>query len=513
LTGQNISGVTLAPGASQTFNTSYTLTQADLDGAGNAGADHDIDNTATTDSNETGPVSDSEQAPLVYAPTIAIDKVFLNVTGGDGDALADAVVDVLHYTVTVTNAGNVTLTGVTVVDPLTGQNISGVTLAPGASQTFNTSYTLTQADLDGAGNAGADHDIDNTATTDSNETGPASDSAVVPLVYTPAMTIDKAFVNVTGGDGDALADAVGDVLHYTVMVTNTGNVTLTGVTVVDPLTGQNISGVTLAPGANQVFNTSYTLTQADLDGAGNAGSDHDIDNTATTDSNETGPASDSAVVPLVYTPAMTIDKAFVNVTGGDGDALADAVGDVLHYTVMVTNTGNVTLTGVTVVDPLTGQNISGVTLAPGANQVFNTSYTLTQADLDGAGNAGSDHDIDNTATTDSNETGPASDSAVVPLVYTPAMTIDKAFVNVTGGDGDALADAVGDVLHYTVMVTNTGNVTLTGVTVVDPLTGQNISGVTLAPGANQVFNTSYTLTQADLDGAGNAGADHDIDNT
>src|SRR6185503_1150221 len=176
LTGQNISGVTLAPGASQTFNTSYTLTQADLDGAGNAGADHDIDNTATTDSNETGPVSDSEQAPLIYAPAIAIDKVFLNVTGGDGDAAADAVGDVLNYTVTVTNAGNVTLTGVTVVDPLTGQNISGVTLAP--------------ADLDGAGNAGADHDIDNTATTDSNETGPVSDSEQAPLVYAPTIAID-----------------------------------------------------------------------------------------------------------------------------------------------------------------------------------------------------------------------------------------------------------------------------------------------------------------------------------
>ena len=92
-----------------------------------------------------------------------------------------------NYTVTVTNTGNVTLTGVTVVDPLTGQNISGVTLAPGANQTFNTSYTLTQADLDGAGNAGGDHDIDNTATASSNETGEtqASSTVEVPLVYDP----------------------------------------------------------------------------------------------------------------------------------------------------------------------------------------------------------------------------------------------------------------------------------------------------------------------------------------
>src|SRR4029078_9385036 len=288
---------------------------------------------------------------------------FLNVTGGNGNALADAVGDVLNYTVTVTNTGNVTLTGVTVVDPLTGQSIAGWTLAPGASQTYNTSYTLTQADLDNHG--GGDNDIDNTATADSNETGPVSDGGEVPLVgITPAIAIDKVFLNVTGGDGDAAADAVGDGLPYTVTVTNAGNVTLTGGTEVDPLTGQNISGVTLAPGASQTFNTSYTLTQADLDGGGNAGGGHDIDNTATADSNETGPVSDSEQVPLVNAPAIAIDKVFLNVTGGDGDTAADAVGDVLNYTVTVTNTGNVTLTGVTVVDPLTGQNISAATLAP-----------------------------------------------------------------------------------------------------------------------------------------------------
>src|SRR5262245_13051963 len=162
------------------------------------------------------------------------------------------------------------LTGVTVVDPLTGQNISGVTLAPGASQTFNSSYTLAQADLDNHG--GGDNDIDNTATADSNETGPVSDSVEVPLVgITPAIAIDKEFVNVTGGNGNALADAVGDVLNYTVTVTNTGNVTLTLVAVLAILTGQNISGVTLAPGASQTFNSSYTLAQADLDNHGNAG--------------------------------------------------------------------------------------------------------------------------------------------------------------------------------------------------------------------------------------------------
>src|SRR5262245_51992709 len=127
---------------------------------------------------------------------LAINKVFVNVTGGNGNTLADAAGDVLNYTVTVSNTGAVTLTGVTIVDPLTGQNVSGVTLVAGTSQTFITSYTLTQTDLDGQG--GGDGDIDNTATADSNETDPVSDSEQVPLVYAPSFGINKVFVNVTG---------------------------------------------------------------------------------------------------------------------------------------------------------------------------------------------------------------------------------------------------------------------------------------------------------------------------
>src|SRR5262249_15700502 len=207
---------------------------------------------------------------------------------------------------------------------------------------------------------------------------------------------------------------------------------------------------------------------------------------------------DSVQVPLVFNPVLAIDKAFVNVTGGNGNGLPDAAGDVLNYTGTARNTGKVTLTGVTVTDPLTGQNISGGTLAAGASQDFNSSYTLTQADLNGQGNAGSDHDSDNTATADSNETNPISDSVQVPLVFNPALAIDKTFVNVTGGNGNGQADAVGDVLNYTVTVTDTGNVTLTGITVTDPLTGQNISGVALAPGTSRVFNSTYTLTHPHL---------------
>jgi transposase len=77
--------------------------------------------------------------------------------------------------------------------------------------TSSTPAIRCQADLDGAGNAGGDHNIDNTATADSNETDEVSDSAEVPLVYDPDVSIDK-----TAAIADDHADQAGDIINYTV---------------------------------------------------------------------------------------------------------------------------------------------------------------------------------------------------------------------------------------------------------------------------------------------------------
>ena len=50
------------------------------------------------------------------------------------------------------------------------------------------------------------------------------------------------------------------------------------------------------------------------------------------------------------------------------------------------------------------------------------------------------------------------------------------------------------------MVTNTGNVTLTGVTVDDPKVGTvTCPATTLAPAESTTCTATYTLTQADVD--------------
>ncbi|MEZ5191695.1 MAG: hypothetical protein R2734_03700 [Nocardioides sp.] len=78
------------------------------------------------------------------------------------------------------------------------------------------------------------------------------------------------------------------------------------------------------------------------------------------------------------------------------------------------------------------------------------------------------------------------------------MTLDKQSGGVTDLDGNG-PDA-GDTISYSLVVTNTGNVTLTGVTVTDPTVGPVSCPVTtLAPGVSVTCTATYTLTQADVD--------------
>jgi uncharacterized repeat protein (TIGR01451 family) len=345
--------------------------------------------------------------------------------------------------------------------------------------------------------------------------------------------IPNPSLNVTKVAAESSVDAAGDVIHYTIVVENTGNTALTGVSVNDPLlSNEDCDGVAGAPfvnsglsipkGGSLTCTGTYTVTQADIDN--NGGGDGDIDNTVTADSNETGPDTASEDVPIVYGPAL-------NVTKDAAESSVDSSGDVIHYAIVVTNTGNVTLTGVSIDDPLLSNEDcdgvpgapfvkSGFTLAPGASLNCAGTYMVSQADIDN--NGGGDGDIDNTVTADSNETGPDTASEEVPIVYGPALNVVKTATSVDADNtAPFLVDAAGDVITYSIVVYNTGNVTLTGVSVDDPLLSNEDcdgvagapfvkSGFTLNVGGSLICTGSYAVTQADLDN--NGGGDGDIDN-
>ena len=479
---------TLLPGATDaaTFTASYTLTQADVN-TGSVVNNASVSGSPPTGPNVTAPATNT--TPLAGAPAMTLSKSGTLNDGGDGRA---DVGDTISYTFTVENTGNVTLSNITVTDPLvtvTGGPIA--TLLPGATDaaTFTATYTLTQADV----NAGSV--VNNASASGSPPTGPAVTAPATettPLPPVSSMTLAKAGTLNDGGDGRA---DVGDTISYAFTVENTGNVTLSNVTISDPLV--TVAGgplASLAPGAvdNTTFTATYVLTQADI----NAGS---RPNTATVSANPpTGPptsATGNESTPLPAAPSIELTKSGTAVVGGDG--IADA-GDTITYTFTVRNTGNVTLTNVTVTDPLV--TIVGgpiASLAPGATDAatFQASYVLTQADV----NAGT---VANTASVSGNPpTGPpATDdgTANTPLPAVPELSLVKTGTLDDGGDGVANA---GDVINYTFAVTNTGNVTLTNVTLADPLVSV-IGGpiATLAPDEvdSSTFTASYVLTQADV---------------
>ena len=256
------------------------MTQADVD----AGS---ISNTATVAGTfGATPVSDAD-GTTVTADQNASLAVTKSATPNTDVHLGDTIT----YTVTAENTGTVTVDGVDVTDPMAGLSTFSCTptvpasLAPGDDLSCTATYTVTQADVD------AGH-IDNTATvagTDPNHqpvTG--SDSATVTTHQAAGRRASPRARRRRSGV------VAGTTVTYTLTGTNTGDVTLHGVTVTDPMTGLSAidctpaTPATLAPGDTIDCSATYTVTQADVD----AGS---ISNTATIDGLDPadGPVTDT----------------------------------------------------------------------------------------------------------------------------------------------------------------------------------------------------------------------------
>jgi len=447
---------TLAPGAYTTGTATYTVVEGDLPGP--------IVNVATvTGTTPTGGTVtdiDTVTVALTYTACISIDK--------EADVVNASVGQTITYTYNVTNCGDVTLTGVTVIDNILGTITLGTTtLAPGSSTTGTATHTVVEGDLPGP--------IINTATaTGTTPVGGSvtdTDTESVSLIIAPCINIDKQ-ANV----GTA---SVGQTITYTYTVTNCGNVTLTDVTVVDDKLGSITLGITtLSPGASTTGTATHTVVEGDLPGpivnTANATGTPPVGSDVTDTDNET--------VSLTYTACIQLDKQ-ANV----GSA---TVGQTITYTYNVTNCGNVNLTDVTVSDDVLGTITLGTTtLAPGAYTTGTATHTVVEGDLPGP-------IINNATATGTTPTGGtvfANDTESVTLTFTACIDIEKQ-ANV----GTA---SVGQTITYTYNVSNCGSVTLTSVTVVDDVLGSVTLGTTtLAPGAYTTGTKTYTVVEGDLPG-------------
>ena len=390
-----------------------------------------------------------------------------------------AVGDTITYTVVVKNEGNVTVKNGTLSDD--HADLSGETfeLAPGKSATFTYTYTVTQDDVD----AGK---IVNTVK--ANATAVRGDNPAEVTASATVTTVDaESKLSITKTANPTSGVAVGDTITYTVVVKNEGNVTVKNGTLSDD--HADLSGETfeLAPGKSATFTYTYTVTQDDVD----AGK---IVNTVKANAkavrgNDPAEVSASATVTTVDASAKLSITKTANPT-------ADApVGSDITYTIVVKNEGNVTLKNVKVADDLTGDEWEIEALAPGKSQTFTATYTVKQADVDAG-------ELNNTATATAKaargeDPAKVSASAKVTFTQTPKLTVEKV---VTSNPSDPYDQYVlDDEITYEITVTNSGNVTLTNVKIVDELTGDEWTIDTLAPNESKTFETAaYTVTVDDV---------------
>ncbi|MGL2988576.1 SprB repeat-containing protein, partial [Flavobacterium sp. RSSA_27] len=209
---------------------------------------------------------------------------------------------------------------------------------------------------------------------------------------------------------------------------------------------------------------------------------------------------------------ITKDGVYVD---SNNDGITN-VGDVVSYNFVIKNTGNVTLTNVTVTDNnavVTGGPIA--TLAVGATDstTFSASHTITQDDInkgfvynlalatakDPNDKPVTDASSDPTPCTTCPKDPECTDCTITELNQSPSIDITKDCVYVDSNN-DGITN-VGDVVSYNFVIKNTGNVTLTNVTVTDNnavVTGGPIA--TLAVGATDstTFSASHTITQDDI---------------
>ncbi|WP_158534921.1 CshA/CshB family fibrillar adhesin-related protein [Mucilaginibacter hurinus] len=443
--------------------------------------------------------------------------VSTNVKANDGQNLATA-------TVTATNGTN----GTTAVD-----GAGNVIYTPNAGFTGTDTYTYFLTTPDGV--------VSDPITVTINVTGSSgTNDATTTPINTPVTTdvrandgpagVDATVNPTNGAHGTTTVTPTGQVIYtpqngyvgkdtYTYTLTKNG-VTTPPITVTVDIkpTGVNDSGTT-------PVNTPITTTVKSNDGPSGTGTTVNATNgtNGTTVVNADGtvtytPATgfignDTYTYTLTTADGVISDPITVNITVFAASIVlnkvatnsGNAAGDVINYTLTVTNTGNTALTNVVITDA--GADAGSIspsvipTLDGGEEATVTARHTLTQAEI----NSGSfSNQAAVTATDQSNNTvGGVSDD--------PNTTEgnDSTVVTFTpqGNAGVSLTkrgEFTEFYIIYTLVIRNTGQTALTSVSITDPKLGItnspiNVGGGLAAGDSVVTVLPPYTLTQADKD--------------
>jgi uncharacterized repeat protein (TIGR01451 family) len=499
----------LAPGKTLSCTGTKSVTQTDIDNG------NPIVNAAFVTSGATVFDRVAYVIPVDVRPELSVTKTgAFPYDDRDGNGVSDFPItgpDSVDYVLSARNTGTVTLFDVTITDPkLTSLKCggTGITLLPGELLTCDyvndATYYVSQPEIDAGG------EILNTATATATDVhgDPVAGLAVyeIPITQTSALRLTKSAQGFTDADSNSVADApisAPQPLTYDLVATNTGNTTLLDVEITDadlgPLSCLPAAPAPLAPGETLSCTGTKSVTQTDIDNG------NPIVNAAFVTSGGTVFDRAAYVINVARSPKMSVTKTSPSHPDGDGDGIADApisgAGPV-DYRIEVTNTGNTTLTGVVIDDPL----LPGCTafqagnLAPGATATCTATFDVTQQVVDAGG------DLFNTASATATAGGRTlkdQDTYDIPIARRPELTATKtAAAPFDDGDADGRSDAsavADDDIEYVVTVTNTGNVTIDAINAADTITTLICAQDTLAPGDFTTCTGTYRVTQGDVD--------------
>lgn len=505
----------LRPGAKQEFTGSYTVKQADY---GKKIRIHvtGVNGLVTQESDSAYIALPERNVSLKATKTVTSEP-----TGDNGDYYT---YDTVTFDIDLQNAGNITINNVEVAEALTGCTLLdgvGYTLAdgkakitvmePGDSVKITASYLIPESD---AGKLG----VINTANVTADETSTTATATgfdVSSQIRT--LKITKTITN--QGTGDEGKFTTGDKIEYDIDLTNEGGKEQTDVKVSETLDGAKIvagEGYSLEEdGAAKIASMTrdqsvkvkaeYEVKESDL-------GKQTLMNTATVQAG-------TAQIPVV-SPAASMDEikrglsvAVAITNEGTGSDQKFTTGDTINYRITVTNTGNVTLSNVTVTEMLAGATIQAgagysvdgaatiAELKPKAVTELTAAYTVKESDI---GNKALTNSVK--AASDVTENTGTSAAANIEDEH-KNVTVTKTITS-QPANGDTYG--TGETVKFDIAVKNVGNVTLTEVKVTEETEGativngdgysvaENAATITsLAPGTTVTVKSTYGVKDAD----------------
>ncbi|WP_415371784.1 ice-binding family protein [Patiriisocius sp. Uisw_047] len=473
-----------------------------------------VNGTLVTDLS--GATINDNDPTVTYTCPIAIVK--------EGELNVDCAVtgDTITYTFTVTNQSNESLSSINVTDPLvpiityvSGDTNNDLLLDVTETWIYTGTYTLVQADMVAG-------QVTNQAKVEGNLVNGTLVTDLSGATITdniPTVTYTCFIAIVKEGELNALAGdcaVAGDTITYTFTVTNQGNQILSAINVTDPLvpiityvSGDTNNDSLLDVTEIWIYTGIYTLVQSDID----AGM---VTNQATV----LGTAADGTVVSDLSgatinddDPTVTYTCPIAIVKEGELNGDCAVAGDAITYTFTVTNQSNESLSAINVTDPLVpiityvlGDTNNDSLLDVTEIWIYTGIYTLVQSDID-AGMVTNQATVvgtaaDGTVVSDlSGATINDDDPTVTGMCQISGLSVEKTGVweDIDG----SLSGNEGDMISYTFIITNTGQVTLYDVQIDDPLPGVVVVGGPIAqldPGETDTttFTATYTITDADV---------------